>query len=174
MEVVDGQENVVSSRAVTNEMLEEIREGELSVRQRPGPKNSLGLIKFMFPDEYEVYMHDTPATELFSKSRRDFSHGCIRLEKPVDLAVWVLRDNPGWNIDHIRAAMNGTKTEEVTLAHPISVLIVYGTVIVSEDGVVHFYETSTGTMPPSSKPWRRGIPTRASLRPVVAPQRKHH
>ena len=140
MEVVDDHENVVSSGAVTNEMLEEIREGELSVRQRPGPKNSLGLIKFMFPNEYEVYMHDTPATELFSKSRRDFSHGCIRLEKPVDLAVWVLRDNPGWNIDHIRAAMNGTKTEEVTLAHPISVLIVYGTVIVSEDGVVHFYE----------------------------------
>jgi murein L,D-transpeptidase YcbB/YkuD len=94
----------------------------------------------MFPNEYDIYMHDTPATELFSKSRRDFSHGCIRLEKPVDLAVWVLRDNPGWTNDRIRAAMNGTQTEDVHLTHPISVLIVYGTVIVSEDGVVHFYD----------------------------------
>ncbi|HKM82682.1 MAG TPA: L,D-transpeptidase family protein [Terriglobia bacterium] len=140
MEVVDNHENVVSSGAVTDEMLQEVREGKLSVRQRPGPKNSLGLIKFMFPNEYDVYMHDTPATELFSRSRRDFSHGCIRLEKPVDLAVWVLRDNPGWDVDHILAAMNGSKTEEVTLAHPIPVLIVYGTVTVSEDGTVHFYE----------------------------------
>jgi len=139
MELVDGRENVISSGAVTNEMLQQVREEKLSFRQRPGPKNSLGLIKFMFPNEYDVYMHDTPATELFSKSRRDFSHGCIRLEKPVELAAWVLRNNPGWDIDHIRAAMNGTKTEEVTLAHPIPVLIVYGTVIVSEDGVVQFY-----------------------------------
>ena len=121
-------------------MLQQAREGKLSFRQRPGPKNSLGLIKFEFPNEFDVYMHDTPATELFSQSRRDFSHGCIRLEKPADLAAWVLRDNPGWDIDHIRAAMNGTKTEEVKLAHPISVLIVYGTVIVSEDDVVHFYD----------------------------------
>jgi murein L,D-transpeptidase YcbB/YkuD len=140
MEIVDQRANVISSGTVTSEMLQEVRDGKLSFRQRPGPKNSLGLIKFMFPNEYDVYMHDTPATELFSQSRRDFSHGCIRLEKPVDLAVWVLRDNPGWDIDYIRTAMNGTKTEEVKLAHPISVLIVYGTVIVSEDDVVHFYD----------------------------------
>jgi murein L,D-transpeptidase YcbB/YkuD len=140
MELVDQRGNVVSSGAVTNDMLQEAREGNLSFRQRPGPKNSLGLIKFEFPNEFDVYMHDTPATELFSQSRRDFSHGCIRLEKPADLAVWVLRDNPGWDIDRIRAAMNGTKTEEVKLARPISVLIVYGTVIVSEDDAVHFYD----------------------------------
>ena len=140
MEIVDKHENVVSSGEVTNEMLQEVREGKLSFRQRPGPKNSLGLIKFNIPNEYDVYMHDTPATELFSKSRRDFSHGCIRLEKPVDLAAWVLRDNPGWDVGHIRASMSGSRTEEVTLAHPISVLIVYGTAVVSEDGSVHFYE----------------------------------
>jgi murein L,D-transpeptidase YcbB/YkuD len=144
MEVVDLRENVVGSGEVTDEMVQEIREGKLLFRQRPGPENSLGLIKFMFPNEYDVYMHDTPATELFSKSRRDFSHGCIRLENPVDLAVWVLRDNPGWDIDRIRASMNGTESAEVTLAHPIPVLIVYGTVIVSEDGVVHFYDDIYG------------------------------
>lgn len=144
MEVVDADGNVVSSSEVTDEMLQDIRTGKLSFRQRPGPRNSLGLIKFMFPNDYDVYMHDTPATELFSKSRRDFSHGCIRLEKPVDLALWVLRDNPGWDADHIRAAMNGTETKQVMLAHPISVLIVYGTVIVSEDGTVHFYDDIYG------------------------------
>jgi murein L,D-transpeptidase YcbB/YkuD len=111
MEVVDLHENVVSSGQVTDEMVREIRQGKLLFRQRPGPKNSLGLIKFMFPNEYDVYMHDTPATELFSKSRRDFSHGCIRLETPIDLAVWVLRDNPGWDIDRIRAAMDGIKRD---------------------------------------------------------------
>ena len=61
----------------------------------PGPKNALGLVKFIFPNSYNVYMHDTPAPELFAQSRRDFSHGCIRLERPADLAAWVLRDNPG-------------------------------------------------------------------------------
>ena len=144
MEIVDGRGNVVSSGAITNEILQEAREGKLTFRQKPGPENSLGLIKFVFPNEFDVYMHDTPATELFSKSRRDFSHGCIRLEKPIDLAVWVLRNNPGWDVDRIRAAMNGTATEAVTLAHPISVLIVYGTVIVSEDDVVHFYDDIYG------------------------------
>ena len=144
MEVVDSRENVVSTGPVSADMLEQVREGRLSVRQRPGPKNSLGLVKFMFPNEFNVYMHDTPATELFSKSRRDFSHGCIRLEKPADLAVWVLRNNPGWSLDRVRAAMNGTETQQVTLAHPIPVLIVYGTVIVSDDGVVHFYDDIYG------------------------------
>jgi L,D-transpeptidase YcbB len=144
MEVVDRDENVVASSGTTDEILKEVGEGKLSFRQRPGPENSLGLIKFIFPNEFDVYMHDTPAAELFSKSRRDFSHGCIRLERPVDLAVWVLRNNRSWDVDHIRAAMNGARTEEVTLAHPISVLIVYGTVIVSEDGLVHFYDDIYG------------------------------
>ena len=158
MEVVDDHDNVISSGAVTHEMLQEAREGKLSFRQRPGPKNSLGLIKFMFPNEYDVYMHDTPATELFSKSRRDFSHGCIRLEKPVDLAVWVLRDNPGWDIDHICTMMSGTQTREVTLAHPISVLIVYGTVIVSEDGTVHFYDDIYGLDDALDQALEKGYP----------------
>jgi murein L,D-transpeptidase YcbB/YkuD len=101
-------------------------------------------VKFIFPNDYNVYMHDTPAHELFSQSKRDFSHGCIRLEKPADLAAWVLRDNPGWDIDRVRAAMQGSTTQQVNLAHPIPVLIVYATVIVTEDGIVHFYDDLYG------------------------------
>jgi L,D-transpeptidase YcbB len=139
-EVVDARQKVVSNGAVTADMLEQLRVGKLFVRQMPGPKNSLGLVKFLFPNSYNVYMHDTPATEFFAQSRRDFSHGCIRLEKPADLAAWVLRDNPGWTPERIRAAMNGNAPQQVNLAHPIPVLIVYATVIVLEDGLVHFYD----------------------------------
>jgi L,D-transpeptidase YcbB len=139
-EVVEARQKVVTNGAVSSDMLEQLRAGKLFVRQIPGPKNSLGLVKFLFPNSYNVYMHDTPATEFFAQSRRDFSHGCIRLEKPADLAAWVLRDNPGWTPERIRAAMNGSAPQQVNLAHPIPVLIVYATVIVLEDGLVHFYD----------------------------------
>jgi murein L,D-transpeptidase YcbB/YkuD len=143
-EVVDSKQNVVASGTITPDFLQQLRAGKLFVRQKPGPKNSLGLVKFIFPNEHDVYMHDTPATEFFAKTRRDFSHGCIRLEKPVELAAWILRDNPGWNMDRIRAALNGQKTEQVNLARPIPVAIVYGTAIVPEDGLVHFYDDIYG------------------------------
>jgi len=143
-EVVDSHQNVVTAGTVSSDVLSQLRSGRLSIRQKPGPKNSLGLVKFVFPNSYNVYMHDTPATEAFAKSRRDFSHGCVRLERPADLAAWVLRDNPGWSPERIRAAMNGSTTQQVSLAHPIPVLIVYGTVIVLEDGVVHFYDDIYG------------------------------
>jgi murein L,D-transpeptidase YcbB/YkuD len=140
-EVVDARQQVVTSGTVTSDVLAQIRAGKLFIRETPGPKNSLGLAKFIFPNNFNVYMHDTPAHELFSRSRRDFSHGCIRLEKPADMAVWVLRNNsPGWDMDRVRAAMNGTTTQQVNLAHPIPVLIVYATVVVTEDGLVHFYD----------------------------------
>lgn len=144
LEFVDRNQNVVSIESVTPDVAQQVRQGKLFVRQKPGPKNSLGLIKFMFPNEYNIYMHDTPATELFAKSERDFSHGCVRLEKPAELAAWVLRNNPGWTPERIHAALNGDKSEQVNLAHPIPVLILYATVIVSEDGVVHFYEDLYG------------------------------
>ena len=140
LEIVDSRRNPVSADTVTSDMLAQLRAGKLFIRQMPGPKNSLGLVKFLFPNSYNVYMHDTPATELFAQSRRDFSHGCIRLEKPAELAAWVLRDNPGWTPGRIRAAMNGTASQQVNLAHPIPVLIVYATVVVLEDGLVHFYD----------------------------------
>jgi murein L,D-transpeptidase YcbB/YkuD len=143
-EVVNKRQDVVSSGTVTSDMLAQLRAGNLYIRQKPGPKNSLGLVKFIFPNSSNIYMHDTPAQEFFAKSRRDFSHGCIRLEKPADLAVWVLRDNPGWDMDRVRGAMNGTPNQQVNLAHPIPVFIVYGTVVVTEDGIVHFYDDIYG------------------------------
>jgi murein L,D-transpeptidase YcbB/YkuD len=157
-EVVNSRQQVVTSGTVANEILAQLRAGKLLIRQTPGPKNSLGLVKFIFPNSYSVYMHDTPAQEFFAKSRRDFSHGCIRLEKPADLALWVLRDNPGWNMDRVRAAMNGSPNQQVNLAHPIPVLIVYGTVIVTEDGLVHFYDDIYGHDSALDKVLAKGYP----------------
>jgi L,D-transpeptidase YcbB len=93
-EIVDSRRSVVAEGTVTSDVLSQLRAAKLFIRQKPGPKNALGLVKFLFPNSYNVYMHDTPATEFFAKSRRDFSHGCIRLERPADLAAWVLRDTP--------------------------------------------------------------------------------
>ena len=143
-EIVDSRQNVISAVTVTNELLRELRAEKLFIRQAPGPRNDLGLVKFVFPNSYSVYMHDTPAIQFFAKSRRDFSHGCIRLEKPADLAAWVLRDNPGWTPERIRAAMNGSTTQRVDLAQPVPVLIVYATVIVLDDGLVHFSDDIYG------------------------------
>lgn len=144
-EVVDARQNPVSSDPLTSDVLQGIRSGKLMVRQKPGSKNSLGLVKFMFPNNFDVYMHDTPATSLFSRSRRDFSHGCIRLERPADLAVWVLRNNSGWDTARVRAAMKGdTGNVRVDLAKPIPVLIIYGTVYVADDGTVHFWKDIYG------------------------------
>jgi murein L,D-transpeptidase YcbB/YkuD len=157
-EVVDSRQNVVGSGTVSSDMLEELRAGKLFTRQKPGPKNSLGLVKFMFPNNYDVYMHDTPSTKLFARSRRDFSHGCIRLERPADMAAWVLRDNPGWDMERIRAAMNGDKTEQVNLKHPIPVWIVYGTAFVTEDGQVHFYDDIYGHDAALEKVLEKGYP----------------
>jgi murein L,D-transpeptidase YcbB/YkuD len=157
-DVVDNRENVIGSGPVTEDILQQLRAGKLFIRQKPGPKNSLGLVKFIFPNNYDVYMHDTPSTELFSKSRRDFSHGCVRLERPADMAAWVLRDNPGWNIERIRAAMNGEKTQQVNLAHSIPVLIVYGTAVVQEDGLVHFYDDIYGHDVALEKVLEKGYP----------------
>jgi L,D-transpeptidase YcbB len=157
--VVDSKQNVVTSGAVTPEVLEQLRSGKLFIRQNPGPKNSLGLVKFIFPNTYNVYMHDSPEQELFSRTRRDFSHGCIRLERPADLAVWVLRDNPGWTAEKIRAAMQtGTNNTQVNLTKPIPVLIVYATVIVTEDGVVHIYDDIYGQDAALEKVLAKGYP----------------
>jgi murein L,D-transpeptidase YcbB/YkuD len=142
--VVDARQEIVTSGAVSPEVLAQLRSGKLFVRQNPGPKNSLGLVKFIFPNSFNVYMHDSPEQELFSRSRRDFSHGCIRLEKPADLAVFVLREIPGWDMAKVRAAMAEGSNQQVNLPRPIPVLIVYGTVIVPEDGLVHFYDDIYG------------------------------
>jgi murein L,D-transpeptidase YcbB/YkuD len=157
-EVVDSHQEVVASGTVSNEVLEQLRAGKLFIRQTPGPKNSLGLVKFIFPNDYNIYFHDTPEQEFFAQTRRDFSHGCVRLERPADLAVWVLRNNPGWNMDRVQAAMHGTTTQQVNLTHPIPVLIVYATVIVTEDGIVHFYDDIYGHDADLEKVFEKGYP----------------
>ncbi len=136
-EVVDAKRCVVSESG--SEILAGLASGKLFARQRPGPKNSLGLMKLDMPNSYDVYMHATPATALFSRSRRDFSHGCIRVEDPVALAAWVLREVPGWDADRIIAAMNGEATFRVAIPAPIPVLIVYATAVVADNGDVYFF-----------------------------------
>jgi murein L,D-transpeptidase YcbB/YkuD len=144
LEVVDRSGQVVTAGTVNADVLQRLRSGQLAIRQRPGPKNSLGLAKFLFPNEYNVYLHGTPATELFEKSRRDFSHGCIRVQDPAGLAVWVLPDKPEWTRDRIVSAMNGDHPVQVNLDRPIPVLIVYGTAVVLENGEAHFFEDIYG------------------------------
>lgn len=137
-QVVDSSGTVVSEGPVSAQMQKQLRSGALRLRQKPGPKDALGRIKFNIPSSYDVYMHDTPARELFSRSRRDFSHGCIRVERPLELAEWVMREMPEWDAERIEESMNGDRTFEVKLPHPIPVLILYGTAVVMEDGQVHF------------------------------------
>ncbi len=100
------------------------------LRQRPGPHNALGLVKFMFPNEFAIYLHDTPAGQLFDERVRTFSNGCIRVQDPVGLAEWVLRPNGGWDSGRIRSAMQGP-TRRVDLAEKVPIYIVYLTSYVS-------------------------------------------
>jgi murein L,D-transpeptidase YcbB/YkuD len=144
-EVVDRSGNVVPSSPASDDVINGLRSGSLSVRQKPGPKNALGLIKFIFPNQYNVYLHSTPEQELFSRSRRDFSHGCIRVEDPPALAAWVLRDKPEWTMDKIQAAMKtGADNVQVNLDKPIPVLILYSTAVVEPDGEVRFFDDIYG------------------------------
>jgi L,D-transpeptidase YcbB len=143
-DLFDTSGKVLNSGHVTPEQIQLLRAGKLSVRQRPGPKNALGSVKFMFPNTYLVYLHDTPKTELFSRSRRDFSYGCIRVEDPPALAAWVLQSKPEWTPERIQAAMNGEKSVQVNLSSPIPVLILYATARVDEDGIVDFYDDIYG------------------------------
>jgi len=136
---------LVTSGVISDEVLAQLKAGKLMVRQKPGPKNALGLVKLMFPNEHHVYLHSTPATELFARSRRDFSAGCIRVQKPAELTAWVLRNNPGWTLARVEQAMqSGGDNVTVTLAQRIPVFIVYGTAIAYPDGEVHFYDDIYG------------------------------
>ena len=144
-EVVDWKDRHVTSGVVSDEVLAQLRSGKLRVRQKPGLENALGLVKFMFPNEYNVYLHGTPVPQLFAQSRRDFSHGCVRVEKPVELAVWLLRDQPPWTPGKIEAAMeSGPDNQHVMLAKPVPVLIVYLTAVVEEDNQVYFFDDIYG------------------------------
>jgi murein L,D-transpeptidase YcbB/YkuD len=125
--------------APTTENFGRVVAGSLRLRQRPGPANALGHVKFVFPNRYNVYLHGTPAQELFAHSRRDFSHGCIRIERPNDLAELVLRAQPSWDLAAILAAIDGTRTVHVPIARPVTVYVLYATAAASEKGAVSFY-----------------------------------
>jgi murein L,D-transpeptidase YcbB/YkuD len=144
-EVVTPDGKVVTDGPVSDQVLAQLKSGHLRVRQKPGPTNSLGLVKLIFPNEDNVYLHGTDAPQLFSQEERDLSHGCIRVDKPADLAAWALRNNPGWNLERVQAAMNGTQDNlTVNLEKPIPVLILYGTVAVDEKNNVFFFDDVYG------------------------------
>jgi L,D-transpeptidase YcbB len=145
MEVYDSSGKVITDGAVSDAVLAQLRAGKLSVRQKPGKDNSLGLIKFIFPNDNNVYLHSTPAQELFSRSRRDFSHGCVRVEKPAELAAYLLRDQPPWTLEKVQQAMqSGPDNQQVNLKTPVPVVIFYLTAVVGEDGSVHFFDDIYG------------------------------
>ena len=144
-EVTTRDGKVVTSGEISDDVLAQLKAGKLAVRQKPGPTNALGLVKLMFPNEYNVYLHSTPAQELFSRSRRDFSHGCIRVEKPAELTAWALRKNSGWTLERVQEGMQkGSDNTTVRLAQPVPVFIVYGTAIADENNEVHFYDDIYG------------------------------
>lgn len=140
----DGQAST-AALAATPENLQALAAGRLRLRQRPGPDNALGLIKFVLPNRYDVYLHSTPAQHLFAEPRRAFSHGCIRVSDPVALAAAVMEGTAGdWTAERIRSAMDGDSTFQVKLAQPVRVLILYGTAIATEDGAMHFFDDIYG------------------------------
>jgi murein L,D-transpeptidase YcbB/YkuD len=125
----------------TREGFNAVRRGAMRLRQQPGATNPLGLIKFIFPNPHDVYMHATPANAVFERSRRDFSHGCVRVEDPVALAVWALNDPVHWTRDQVAQAMRGADDRHIPLPRPVQVLLFYLTAAVTpDDGALHFAE----------------------------------
>lgn len=144
-QIVTPQGVVVTEDQVSPEALEGIKSGRLMVRQKPGPTNSLGLVKIIFPNPENVYLHGTDVPGLFGQDTRDFSHGCIRVENPADLVAWLLRNNPGWNLERVKASMNGDSNDmRVDLTTRIPVLIVYGTAAVNEENQIRFFDDVYG------------------------------
>jgi len=138
-QVVNAAERVIPvPDGLTDSVLKGILNGRYRLRQMPGPNCALGLMRFGIPNEHNVYLHDTPSQTLFSMSRRDFSHGCVRVEHPVELAEWCLRGTGRWTPARIRAAEHGTRTFQVNLKKPVPVMLVYATAVVMRNGEVHF------------------------------------
>ena len=113
------------------------------VRQKPGPKCALGRVKFLFPNSYDIYLHDTPDKGFFKRSVRDLSHGCIRLSDPVKLANYLLQNTP-WTPEKIEEAMNSRKEKFVRIKNPVPVMITYYTAWVDGKGVLHFADDIYG------------------------------
>jgi murein L,D-transpeptidase YcbB/YkuD len=117
---------------------------EYQLRQKPGAMNALGLVKFIFPNRYNVYLHDTPSDNLFDRLTRTLSHGCIRVERPADLAAYLLEDQPEWTAQRIEEAMHAEKEKRVQLKSPMPIHLVYWTSWADADGKVQFREDVYG------------------------------
>jgi murein L,D-transpeptidase YcbB/YkuD len=146
LEIVRGAGDDAVPVPTTPENIVALAAGSLRLRQRPGPDNSLGLVKFVLPNAFNVYLHATPAHELFGESRRAFSHGCIRVRDPVGLAEHVFHDQPEpWSRERIELAMQeGPDSQRVTLTRPVRVFVVYGTAVATEAGRVLFFDDIYG------------------------------
>ncbi|MGD0819166.1 MAG: L,D-transpeptidase family protein [Desulfomonilia bacterium] len=135
--VLDGKGREVNPKTI-NWSLYPGRPFPYTLRQNPGEGSALGRLKISFPNRYLVYLHDTPHKELFEKEDRTFSSGCIRLEKPFELAELLLNDPSKWNLDNIMKAIESGKTRDVPLSKPVAILLLYWTVTVDEGGVIYF------------------------------------
>jgi murein L,D-transpeptidase YcbB/YkuD len=145
MEIVRGTGDDAEVLPANAASVAALRAGKARLRQRPGAANALGLIKFVLPNPYAVYLHSTPEKSLFSRERRALSHGCIRVSDAAGLAAYLLRNTPGdWNADAIEAATCADKTLTVRLATPVPVFILYGTVVIDPDGAALFFEDVYG------------------------------
>jgi L,D-transpeptidase YcbB len=120
------------------EIVGRYNDGLPMVRQKPGPSNALGLVKFLFPNSHSIYLHDTPSKGLFSQSTRAFSHGCIRVKDPVRLAKFLLEFMPEWTPEKLEEGMHGTKETIITLKDPVPVFVGYFTVWVDGKGKLNF------------------------------------
>ncbi len=146
LELVTPSGQVIKSGRVTDSMLQQLRAGKLSVRQPPGPDNALGLVKFIFPNQHHVYLHDTPrSVDMFSRQERAFSHGCIHVQEPAKLAAWLLRHTAGWDLARVEQAMEGGRDNfTVNLAKPVPLLIFYATALVRPNGEIYFFRDIYG------------------------------
>lgn len=124
--------------------IELLAAGKARLRQQPGADNALGRVKFVLSNDMSIYLHDTPATALFARARRAFSHGCVRVSDPAALAQFALQDVPAWSPERIEEMMGGEQTLRVHLPAPIRVYFVYGTALALEDGEVRFYDDVYG------------------------------
>jgi murein L,D-transpeptidase YcbB/YkuD len=146
----------------------QVAQGAVMVREKPGPKNSLGLVKFIFPNQYDIYLHSTPAVSLFDQTRRDFSHGCIRVQKPADLAAWVLQGQGDWDLDKVNETMNsGPDNKTVSLKTPLPIVIFYLTAIVEDDNEVHFFDDIYNYDTEMQKVFSKGPPYPVKPEPIV-------
>lgn len=121
------------------DVIDDIKHGRIRARQRPGSKNPLGKVKFIFPNKADVYLHDTPGHNAFNRDRRDLSHGCVRVAEAEKLAEFVLDEQQGWDKESIQKAMAGPNTQRVSLKKAIPVLFFYSTAFVDQDNKIRFY-----------------------------------